>query len=191
MFCKGRANCRAPLKTTLCLNNMEKEYSNSKIISSRPYFEILLVKYTHIVLIVVLCGYCLWEVFEGGSFDYPSTSIEFLVPLFLVIWALTYLIFWPFAYKVVLDPKNNLAEFYMFKKKKPLIIPISDIKEILLSMYVVFVLKNKKVYYNGYEDINLTERLLNGDTQLPVNLKSGGKLLIKRSQVKKYSKKVN
>ena len=59
---------------------MDKEYSNSKIISSRPYFEILLVKYTHIVLIVVLCGYCLWEVFEGGSFDYSSTSIEFLVP---------------------------------------------------------------------------------------------------------------
>jgi hypothetical protein len=64
-----------------------------------------------------------------------------------------------FAYKIVVDFHSRKVRLHMHRSDAVIIAHFDDIKSILVNGYIIFVLKNKRVFYNDLQNNELLDCL--------------------------------
>jgi hypothetical protein len=64
-----------------------------------------------------------------------------------------------FAYKIIVDFNSRMVRLYMHRNEAIIAVDFDDIKSIRVNGYIIFTLKERKVFYNDLQDSNLLKCL--------------------------------
>jgi len=152
--------------------------TNSKIrIFKRSKPEIIIGKYSNIILFAVWLLFLIYETLFKSSSSHTNVALTVVLPILLAICIFNTLLFWKFAYQITFDLEKMKVTFFMFKRKKPIQVDINEIRQFLMSLYVIVSYGNKKIYFKGYDDIKLIDFLERN--ALPVKWNRAGRFLTK------------
>ena len=127
---------------------IEKSGRRGRCIFSQPKFYIFFVNHGgKICSILVLFMFSVAIVANRGS--------EFLYRLTQGVIVLSILIYFTgrilrkFAYKIVVDFEARKIKFHMNRSSDIIVTGFDNIESIRVNAYIIFILKNKKVFYSG------------------------------------------
>ena len=115
---------------------------------SQPKFYIFFVNHGgKICFALVLFMFCVAIVADRGS-EFLYRLTQGLIVLSILIY-LTGRILRKFAYKIVVDFEARKIKFHMNRSGDVIVTGFDDVECIRVNAYIIFILKNKKVFYSG------------------------------------------
>ena len=155
---------------------------NNIHIFKRTKSELLIGKYSNKFLLLSWCLYFLYEEFLITNFNQVKVAISLVLPIMLAACIFNMAIFWRFAYQITFDLDDMKVTFFMYKKKTPIQIDISEIDHFLMGLYVSVTIAQKRIFYIGYDNLDLIEFLEKNN--IPVKWNKVGKFLTKKMRMK-------
>lgn len=170
------------------MNTLRKDY----YVFSQSKEDIFFGKYLNVIIaggwFVLLVFECIWGVdFPILKVRWPIVSIFVALPLFLITGLLFYLSSHKFAYRVEFDFQKMVVKFCMFRRKKTIMLDISDLEVVKINWHTHFIFKNgKTIKYKANDDFFVFLK----EHNIPRQWGKFGRLFLKREYRAKFEQEL-
>ncbi len=104
------------------------------------------------ILLIAWFGLAVFEsisfgkLFSGGTLILPKASVSIIPAIFIALYLFARVALRKTVYKLIYDIDAEKVIFWIFYKKEPICVPLANIDNIRLGMYVYFELIDGQIY---------------------------------------------
>ena len=149
------------------------------------------------IYVFVAIGFLIILLLETFSFLYdssiveprfPIVSIVFVLPALSFLSLIVYLVFYKFAYRMVVDYKHGTITFFLFRRKKPVCRYLRELEIVRIGAHIHFCFRDGQSIWYRVNDLSIFAWMR--DRIIPMEWGIHGKSQWKKEFVEITSKKL-